>query len=200
MPLIDATYFDGDISLVGFNMSSTAAAVDMAIEIHEPDYLDKVLGAGLAEKFLYGLLHPVGGAFSKAFSKAFKTGNIDQRWLWLRDGKVFTLADGRSIRWQGFRNARKQSPLANYVYYRYRVMKITQTTASGEEVSSKGENSNIVTADIKMDRAWNQMVEWNLQLYFILSGARADGNLIYPEYRECDVDGNLFHKKNIFGI
>jgi len=54
-------------------------------------------------------------------------------------------------------NQRLGSPLACYVYFRYRQNKITETTAAGE-VSLASENATVKNPTYKLVKAWNNMV------------------------------------------
>lgn len=200
MRFIDSTYFDGDLTVVGVNTAPILAALDAAINEHEPICLDKVLGCGFAELFYTGLLDYSGGAFSNGFSTGFDIGHIPERWRWLRDGYVFNTSC-KTIRWTGLMNADKRSLLANYVYFWYKRGHISQTNQSGTEELSKGENSTNAIIDQKSILAWNRMAEWVCLLHHILCYAVfEDGTRIYPEFKVYDTDCELFHSINMFGI
>lgn len=193
MPLTDTTYFYRDLAIPNATKDEDGAALEQSIAQYEPEYLDKAFGPAFAEAFLQGLANPVGGEFSSEFSSEFDIGGIDRRWQWLRDGKVFTLRGGASLRWPGFRNVQKQSPAACYIYYWHRRINFTTTGQSLSEGIAKSENVTTASPARKMCDAWNKMVGWNRDLKVILYTALDQaGALLYPEYRAHDTDRDFY--------
>jgi hypothetical protein len=79
----------------------------------------------------------------------------------------------------------KISPIANYVYYKFRENEASTTTLIGEVVSSTDNNRTIAPVD-KMVAAWNQMVDWLQDLLGFLHVNVAD----YPEWKSpCSWSG-----------
>lgn len=75
----------------------------------------------------------------------------------------------------------KQSLIANYVYYWYVRKMVTQTTTVGE-VRTKTENATRVIPSGKMERAWNEMVEWVHELYCFLETRATDYPYLVREH------------------
>lgn len=75
----------------------------------------------------------------------------------------------------------KQSLIANYVYYWYVRKMVTQTTTVGE-VKTKTENATRVIPSGKMERAWNEMVEWVHEMYCFLETRATDYPYLVREY------------------
>jgi hypothetical protein len=83
---------------------------------------------------------------------------IEQRWIDLRDGLVYTV-DLDEHRWIGFVNNQKRSIIANYVYYHYTIDQIDHTVGIGN-VRPKAENATVASPAFKLERAWNEMSDW----------------------------------------
>lgn len=199
MPQIDATYFDRDLLLVGVNDATISASHDDAIEIYEPEYLERLLGPSLYAAYLSAIENPSSAEFSSEFSEDFDLGDIEQRFYWLINGYSYTL-NGRKYNWLGLKNDRKQSPIACYVYYKYRENTNTHTT-SISEVKGKSENATAVSADQKMVNAWNKMVHMNRELWLLLTNLRDSYNSVYyTEMIIAESDPELFATINTFGI
>lgn len=191
MPLIDRTYFDGDL-LLSVSEASNKAAVDAAIVSYEDEYLQKALGPSLYVAFIAGLTATSGGGFSSGFSSGFQVGGIADRWKWIRDGHIYT-CNGRTHIWTGLINAKKQSPIAAYVYWQYRAINTRKTTSLGSN-QPKTENSVIVSPRLEMVRAWNKMVDWTEALNRMIVHINAGAT--YPEYQRCEIDRDVYSHQN----
>lgn len=145
--IITTSAFVGPISIAQLSQASVANDVNAYIAICQPAYLDKCLGASLAAAFIAGL---------------DATPPVEQKWLDLRDGKVFTNTDGRSCKFEGLKD-----PLANYTYFCFRRDKATLTAGVGE-VIPESERSYRISAAVKMSAAWNKIKTSNLILWNFL--------------------------------
>lgn len=90
---------------------------------------------------------------------------------------------------------RKESLIANYVYYWYARDKATQTTGIGETVT-RTDNSVRNNPAQKQARAWNEMVIWNCDLYIYLE----DNRELYADYDCWGHDRNLFKSINPYNL
>lgn len=174
---IDTSYFFEDLLIAQVDEAAVASSVSRFIAIYEPKLLTALLGYELY--------------------KAYKAG-IDEeapnsKWTAIRDGSEYTNRYNRLDKWEGLIRTvvapieasedppvtavagQYQSLIANYVYYWYMRSNATTTAGSGEV------NNNVsapVSPNIKMRRAWNQMVKWNWELIEFLQ-CNAD---VYPEF------------------
>lgn len=91
----------------------------------------------------------------------------------------------------------KKSLIANYVYFHWQDDQQTQTVGLGE-VATKAENAVQVSAQNKMIRAWNEMIDWVWEMVCFIESNRAS----YPEWDDHNM--HCFRKKfwynNHFGI
>lgn len=200
MNLIDRTYFDGPLLLVGVNDAATRAAIDLAITRYQLDYLQAALGPSLCAALLSGLASPSGVYFSTQFSSQFNHGTIADRWKWIRDGYMVTYG-GRSYVWPGLVNSRKRSPIANYVFWHYCYDNYSQPIATGGRQIAKQENATVVSPAVDMRRAWNQMVDWNVALSVMMATMTDDDDLpLYPEFVRAELalpeSINVYAKQN----
>lgn len=204
MPLIDRTYFEGPIIL---NVTGDSEAlVDNAIALYEPEYLQKVLGRALYDAFTEGLGSESHSYFDDRFSDDFVLSPYDDRWDWILNGHTFTYG-GATYYWPGLTNSGKQSPVAQYVYYKYRVDNATSTNSTGGETAPVHENATPASMGPKLCRAWNKMVEWNRTLYYMLAYLTDDNDdVVYPEWETPQAYADtlnrwaLFQTINTFGI
>lgn len=159
--LIDATYFTQQLVIP--NATNIAANLQRFIDEKEPEYLEWLLGYQL-------------------YNLADTNNWVDQRYKDIKDGKAFTDRFGQMTKWKGLvftKGTAKKSPIANYVYYWWLRDNWSVTTGAGEK---KQQAENAVNSDFgeKMFRAWNEMVEWGLNLREFLRL-----NLgVYPEYTD----------------
>lgn len=152
--LIDNTYFTGSIAIAQKSQAEVAANLTAYIMQYEPEYLQKVLGYSFYKDFIAGL----------------EEDPVPQKWADLLNGADFTSLDGKLKHWAGFvagEGASKLSPIANYVYWQFRMYNSTLTTGTGENVSMN-ENSVQISPARKMCDAWNTMVNTNWVLWEFL--------------------------------
>lgn len=164
MPLIDRSYFIGEIDIPNTNQVAVQENLDYLISKREPELLMALWGYAMYKAFLAGLL----------------LDPVPQRWIDLRDGVDYT-HDGEQRHWMGLISKTgepKESLIANYVYYWYTRKKATQTSGVGE-VATKTENSVRISPIAKQVHAWNQMVQWIWDMDYFLDEKKAD----YPELK-----------------
>lgn len=180
MPTIDNTYFFGELSLAYPDTPAGITNLQLLIDSREDELLLRLLGYALY----------------KAYKAGIAAGSPDQRWLDIRDGKEYTNQSGVLTKWPGLHftvGTSKKSLIANYVYWHYQNDNYTFTTGSSEKKTDLAINAN---PEIKMIRAWNEMVNWNTDLYLFLS----DNADTYPEYKNTVIDCELFTMKNRLGF
>lgn len=162
MPLIDYTYFVGQINIPNVDKPATLQALDTFIAENENDTMCNLLG--------YELF--------KAFQTEIATQT--QRMVDLRDGVEYSYG-GRLYKWRGLKflqNNTKYSLLAYYIYFMYMQNKATNTSGTGENVATT-ENSVAHNSIDKQVYAHNQFVRHSADLYQFLN---AKYNL-YPEWQ-----------------
>lgn len=180
MPLIDRTYFIGEINLPNTNQTAVQENIDFLISKREPELLIALFGYAMYKAFIAGLLEDP----------------VPQRWVDLRDGVDYTDTDGTLRHWMGLvavDGEVKESLIANYVYYWFTRKEATQTTGVGEVVT-KTENSARVSPMAKQVRVWNEMVDWIAELFNFLQVKKED----YPEWKP-DIIGE-FDYINAFNL
>lgn len=189
MPLIDKTYFVGEINIAQLGQLSVQERLAVFISQHEVQYMRAVLGY----------------AFAKLAYTGMTETNPDARWNDLKTGAEYTDAKGILQYWDGFVNSNLVSPLANYIYYWYTRDNTSNTTASGEKQDSAGSATNI-NPKTKQMRAWNAMVDMHCKLYdFLIHKKDENGAKVYPEFiidniKRSDEFLNVNRKMNILGI
>lgn len=194
--IIDYTYFRGEITIAQLSQASVREDLQLLINKYEQRYLKQLLGLDMYNAFMAGI-DPISGA--------------DQKWLNILQGVEYE-HNGNTYEWIGFENDLKESPIANYVYYKYITKEVELTTGIGQVVP-KAENAVIASAVPKLTRAWNEMVDWQRGLIRYLD----DNRSLYPEWRPYTdysrwywgYDNNycnrnrwpeIFHKKNTLGL
>lgn len=185
MPLIDKTYFQGELNIPSLQGgSSVLNSLNLFIGVREPMYLKAALGYSFWKLFVEGIAAPT----------------PDARWAALKNGADYTDADGIIRRWEGFVNAAKESPISCYVYYWFVRDTSTYTTTSGE-VESKKENASNVHHNMKLVRAYNEMVCLTHVLHDYLTHAVDEELLpLYPEFNIEAVESKQFKPINIFNL
>jgi hypothetical protein len=171
MPLIDETYFVGELNIP---KASEEETLNIFIEKYEKQFLREVLGHETYNAFITGLAAS------------------DQIWLDLRDGATYTYA-GMGYQWEDLKQA-----IACYVYFHWMRNETSSTTQIGE---SKPQAQNAVNASSvhKMVRAWNEMVDivWNMWWYLDSSlTTYTTWKVSYPSY----YTRTNFRKINSLGI
>lgn len=188
---IDKTYFFGELMLSQVQSEEGAAALQLIIDSRETELLTRLLGYELNKAYQAALLLEV-AADPDAVPTPIAAVLLEQRFIDLRDGKEYTGSNGATVKWPGLRftvGTSKKSLIANYVYWHYLRDNHTFTTGSGEKKSPLAINA-LPTA--KLNRAWNEMVDWNFQLNDFLNKEIAT----YPEYEKVCIDRQLFTKEN----
>lgn len=138
MALIDSTYFKGDILLT--NKTDLATDISEAIARYEKEILISLLGYKL-----YKLM------IANPTVEPYKS---------LIEGAEFELTfDGitQLQKWNGLKNADKESLISYYVYYKYQERNFIKPSGIGT-VKPKAENSELATPVWKMVNAWNNMI------------------------------------------
>jgi hypothetical protein len=164
MPLIDRTYFIGEINIPNTNQLAVQENLDFLISKREPEILIQLFGYEMYKAFVAGL----------------QEDPVPHRWIDLRDGADFTY-NGELRHWMGLiakSDEPKESLIANYVYYWFMRKEATQTSGVGETVT-KTENSVRVSPIAKQVQAWNEMVEWIYDMWNFLQANSA----IYSEWK-----------------
>lgn len=184
MPLIDHTYFIGELNIPDTGKENVQEWLSVFISKYEPELLQAILGYALYKAFKVGLT----------------VTPIEARWTALRDGKEYTSTNGHLRKWPGLivvDGLSKRSPIANYVYFHWSRDKVSRTTATGE-VKDNSEGSTGVSAQYKQKNAWNEMAYWISELIVFLNANEAT----YPEWKEADRCAILqeFRPINIFNL
>lgn len=198
--IIDSSYFVRNLALPQVGNPEGLIAVNAFIAKYEPQFLECALGFDLAQ----------------AFADGIEDSLPEQRWVDLLEGADYSWK-GRNNRWEGFENAAKLSPIANYVFYQFVDNKASTFALTGHIVSQTENNRTVNGVDRLVD-TWNEMVDFNTRLMHFLRANKAN----YPEWRECNhqwlthywwynnchVDScqysgckdNVFRKKNTFDL
>lgn len=164
--LIDSTYFIRDINIPDTETPDETSVLDEAIARYEPIYLKKVLG--------YELWKAV---------QAEIDADVYIVYADLIEGAEFSFEyNGHTIntKWEGLINSEKESPIANFIYYKYR-KEVETINASIGEKRQKGENSTDASALKKMVDAWNGCVD--------MSGKQ---NRYYKKYTSFFLDNSNY--------
>lgn len=173
IPLIDYTFFVGDINIPNTSEAPVSEDLTELIEECQQELLIGVLGLRLYEAFDTGL----GEA------------TVDPVWTDLRDGKKYDYYSERYW-YRGLK-----LPIAHYTYYCWAKKEASQTTGVGEAIS-KTENASRFSPFFKMVEAWNRMVEFNVSARNFLNRNAFD----YADYRTYSCNSKFFTKINSFGI
>lgn len=191
--IIDSTYFDGPLILPSVTTVAVRAAVELAIAEYEPRGLRELMWLSLYAAYIAG----IGGAgsgsgFSSGFSSGFGSGNIEDRWLWIRDGHSYTL-NGVAYEWEGL------APfLARYVYCKYRLDNFTHSTTGGEE-SGNAPNVRTTTPASKIRKEWavmQQMAEGFEHMVYNLRDE--NNNRVYPEFNGRADNSEVYNSLGYF--
>jgi hypothetical protein len=185
VPLIDQTYFVGELNIPDAPKAEVLERLSFLIAKYEEELLRASLGNDLYLAFITGTVGKL-------------EADIDQKWKNLRDGKDYTDLTGRSANWIGLRKgSTKQSMIANYVYYFWLRDRASRTSAVGETRGLSKTEEN-VSPGTKMARAWNEMVRWISDLVKFLDANRVD----YPEWTKVDRSkiSRMFKAINVMGI
>jgi len=168
--LIDTTYFFGKINLPQLGQASVSENLTLYINRYERLYLTKALGY--------------------EFSKLMLANPSEARFVALRTGAEYTIKDVVS-KWEGFVNAGKVSPIANYVYYQYLADSAENVVGIGT-TQNKAENAMVTSPINKMVAAWTDMRDQMKHLYGYLYANQST----YPEFDIKQTDN--FEPQNIY--
>jgi len=166
MSFIDEDYFINDITVPNTSRPSVLAGLTSFITKFEKEILIKGLGITLYTAFIAGL------AEADPLTK----------WTDLRDGADFTLdyyGTDVLLHWNGFKNDDSESLIAYYVFWFYMADQSMQTSQMGI-VQTLNENATVVSPALKMNNAWNKMVD----LYGYFEG--------YKYSKECFLDNSQY--------
>ncbi|MBE3086894.1 MAG: hypothetical protein IMZ64_11835 [Bacteroidetes bacterium] len=149
MSLIDSSYFVGEINIPNpSGVNSNATAIAQAITQYEKEILIQLLGYKL-----YSLL------------VADCTGEggvpVTQIYIDLVDGAEFTHdynGEDITLKWEGLKNAAKQSLIAYYTYYMYVEREVTHLSQLGIVLTETMKGQRASSAP-KMIAAWERMRE-----------------------------------------
>lgn len=190
--IINTGFFRGSLFLAGTNTQRVNEVLCKWIEDLEPEFLYRSLGYELGKALLAGIFDESGEAIADA--------NVPQKWKDLVFGAEFTYGT-QTIKWQGLKQPDyNTSVIANYVYYHYYKDLHTQSTTSGE-VKNKKENSAKVSVGNKICEAWNEMRDVLGVMWLFLTHKKDDnGDLVYPEFKNANIDYTYFDYQNTFGI
>lgn len=180
--LINHTYFAGELLIPNWqNNAAIQERIADFVNKYEQSYLDSAMGVEFAELFRAGIT-------SDRFAK-------------LKNGGVFKLSDGSSIRFGGIANGTNfKSPIASLVYYWWQRDVNSASTDSGE-VNISPDKATMQSAKVKAVRAWNDMVWETLKLWqILLLSVNDDGSKVYAEFNSDYVDSKMFTTINQFGI
>jgi hypothetical protein len=90
-----------------------------------------------------------------------------------KSGETLFYEKNNSLSVTPYSALRPTSPIANYVYYLWMRNEVSQTTQGGE-VIPVSENATRVSPSAKMQKAWNEMVDWCWQLVRFLDANKTD--------------------------
>lgn len=153
MSFIDKTYFYGELSIAQLSQPAVAASLQSILDFREQQLLSALMGYNLYNDFMAGIV---------------VMPTPDALWKDIRDGKEYTYF-GNKVKWPGLAftiGTSKKSLIANYVYYWYIRDNHSWTTGGGEK---KTEIAINVMPNLKLVRAWNEMVQWNNSLKMFLN-------------------------------
>lgn len=146
--------------------------VQSYIDKHEPDILDKILGVELADEFVAAL----------ADTPA-------QKWLDLRDGKVYDISTTKKGRYKGIKII-----ITEYVFDKIIADKQSEATSSGVK-SGLSENADKTSPRAKQIFAQNDMVDRIAVMDDFINVTNSDTPDTYANYLP-----EVFEKDNIFNI
>lgn len=167
------SYFVIDINLP---VDEIQTEIDGYIARFEREILIKTLGFDLYYNFIAAL-----------------SGTPDQKWLDLRDGKIY-VQDGVNKRWRGLINDEKESLIAYYVYYQF--LKSNNQYASGNGVKLVNSENSVNQSPIQKQKdAYNRMVDLISEMDDFIQYSNSIDSTTYPNY-----EPEVIRKVNIFNI
>lgn len=173
MSLIDVTYFErGILAIPNTSAVHVSEAVQDAINLFENELLENVFGYELAA--LLTSLTP------------------EPRFDEILNGCTFTYND-KKYKMVGLKSI--YSPISYYVMYNYLNDNKSLLTGIGEVLMSS-ENSTKINPVSRMVKCWNRMSD---EVNVIVKYLKENSD-IFPEWIDNDVDYNLLHQTNEFGL
>jgi hypothetical protein len=159
MPLIDKSYFVGELNIPNTGQLEVEDSLNHFIKKRETEFLRLVLGYPLYKAFLAGY-------------------SATAKYQDLLNGKEYTDTNGLVQKWDGFRQKEaKQSIVANYTYFYWQKDQATLSAGVGE-VKPKAKNAVIDSPANKMIRAWNEIQPRVKELFAFIKANRE----AYPEW------------------
>lgn len=167
MATIDTSYFSEPIAIPQIENEAVAAAVNKLLDHADVELLERLLGTPLYILYTAGIV---------ASTQIYKD---------IRDGKAYL-----TFKWWGLKFTQgtvKKSLIANYVYFHYVRNSHTVLTGTGAK-TLKTENAVESSPWFKLVKAWNEMVDMNLDLnHFLLNNAD-----LYPQYVDPFTETSYF--------
>jgi hypothetical protein len=158
MPLIDKTYFIGEINIPDTGNPAVEERLNFFIAKYEEEFLKTVLGYSLYNAYVAGIA----------------VDPPDVIWTDLRDGKEYIVGD-LTYKYRGFVNtSKKLSPIADYVYYWW-----TRSDTKAKPDDAQQQAAYYGQRNSSMIRAWNEMALWVQEMTHFLN----NNALIYPEWQ-----------------
>jgi hypothetical protein len=205
VPLIDLSYFDGELTIGQQEQNAVTAELNLFIRRYEVEFLNALMGDALFRAFHAGIKagSPADKWKRMAYGKTFvldvnkvKTGVKQNGMLGYIRTPRFEYYHKMQVPYKGlmklptvdnfddFRNLGygAESPIAQYVYYWYMRKKDT-TTGGVTEAKQQVHNAIAASAAQKMVTAWNNMCRTVFHFYLFLDENADD----YPEF---DLDVN----------
>jgi hypothetical protein len=195
MSLVDQRFFQGPIALAQLGKAEVLTALQVHIDLHEIPFLQAALGYDLWNEF-----------YTAFRASVVEDGPVplEQKWVDLRDGKVFTNLSGIKKVFRGLANPTTNiSAVANYVYWHKMKSDTIQVVGIGT-VKAAGDNAVNVDPTNKLVFAWNEMLEQVNLLWEFLEVNKDT----YTSYDTVQVNYGFFgcyapgvyHGQNAFGI
>jgi hypothetical protein len=193
VPLIDSTYFVGELNIPNTDQPAVLNALNFFIERYEVEFLRQTLGILLYQDFMTALgQNPTTGVYANV-SGGVASGAVSALYTQLLNGCDFVGLDTYEHHWVGFTSASidgytsPRSPIANYVYYWFMRDRIIQNTGIGFMLP-KPENGITMSPKSKMVLVWNDMSDWVKELSdFIEVNFNAGNFLDWQPQSKCRV-------------
>lgn len=173
MPLIDNTFFVGELGIPNSDDPSVAASLTLFTNRYEVELLRTWLGEDLYRDFVTALgQNKTTGVYANVNNGQAMDG-VDAMWANLLNGVEYEGMDQRLHKWNGFVCLSddgypvKKSPIANYVFYKYMRDQALQRTGIGV-INPTNESGVPASGSEMMSRAWNTMIDWGHQLIWYL--------------------------------
>lgn len=173
-----STFEGGELNISGTEDANVRTKITTFITKYEDEYLLKALGYPL-----YKLLK------ADAYPNP-----VASRFINLMNGAEYEDSNGFTRKFPGLKVA-IGNPLANYVWYWFNRDNVSYNTIMGEKKAAT-ENSANASQMLKQSRAWNEMVDFTIQLWKYLD-ANDD---VYTEFDICQTDYNLFRHINSLNL